>query len=86
MSEKRKPDAKIVASISGKKTTVEIFHASQWPGKFTWAESDRFRVRVNGRWAQGNHAFTITEVLRQLRGTVARQVKKARRQKRICND
>ncbi len=70
MSEKRKPSHKIVAQKDGKRTWVELFPVSLWPGKFNCVQKDmgkRYRVRINGRWRHGDSTFTITEVMRQLR-------------------
>ncbi len=67
MSEKRKPTRKIVAEKGGKRMRIELFPATLWPEKFHREKRTRYRIRVNGKWAQGDHAFTITEVMRQLR-------------------
>lgn len=67
MAEQRKPEIKIVAEIHGKKNRLELFEASLWPDKFSYGERNRFRIRLNGRWALGNRVFTLSEVMRQLR-------------------
>ena len=76
MSEKRRPEIKIVAEVSGTRNRVELFPATLWPGKFHVSESGRYRVRINGKWAHGDDVFTVTEVMRQLRGWIASRAKR----------
>ena len=80
MSEKRKPACKFVAEIYGKRIRIELFHARLWPKMFTFRErdGDRFRVRIDGTWANGHQVYTMTEVLRQLRHWAAIRLKKGK--------
>ncbi len=67
MSEKRRPTIKLIAQVKGKKRLkVELYPGSLWPDKFGSHET-RYRVRVNGKWAQGASVFTITVITKQLR-------------------
>lgn len=66
MSEKRKPAIKIVAQVHGKRVRIELYPARLWPEQWR-GQGNRYRVRVNRRWSQGSHAFTLSEVMRQLR-------------------
>jgi hypothetical protein len=73
MSEKRKPTVTILASVKGKSVKIELFPASLWPRKFGMSDWSRFRVRMHGKWANGDYTFTMTEVLRQLRTWIAKR-------------
>jgi len=71
MSEKRKPEIAIVAKKQGKKTIrVELFRARLWNEKFCRGELDRYRIRVNRKWTNGDKAYTVSEVMRQLRSWI----------------
>lgn len=57
----------IVAKKLGKSPIrVELYPGHLWPDKFGVTEQ-KYRVRVNRKWAAGDTVFTLTEVLRQLR-------------------
>jgi hypothetical protein len=77
MSEKRKPDVKIVACVRGKEVRIELFRAYLWPKKFT-RQSDhlKWRVRMHGKWANGDTVYTMSEVVRQMRGWISKRLKK----------
>lgn len=75
MSEKRKPDVKILAEIRGKKIRVELFRAALWPNLFPFeSQRSQWRVRINGKWQLGDETFTMSEVMRQMRGWMARRL------------
>jgi hypothetical protein len=62
MSEKRRPNAILLLKRSGKKSQkVEIFNAELWEDGLQLlrhCKTDRFRLRVNGRWAKpGNKKY-----------------------------
>ena len=70
MSEKRKPEITLVAKKQGKKRLrVELYNALQWPKKFNRRKSG-YRVRINGRWQNGDATYTVSEIMRQLRGWI----------------
>ena len=75
MSEKRKPEVKIFAEIQGKAIKVELFRGSLWPKLFPYPnQQSKWRVRINGKWRLGNETFTMSEVMRQLRGWTAKRL------------
>lgn len=55
---------------------VELFRATLWPKLFPFAQPGQWRVRINGKWKEGDASFTMTEVMRQLRGWMAMRIKK----------
>jgi len=74
MSEKRRPTIKIVAQIKGKRVRIELFHGYLWPKKFPYhSQRTKWRVRINGKW-QTNETYTMSEVMRQLRGWIAKRI------------
>lgn len=74
MSEKRRPTLTIVARKLGKRPMrVELYPGHLWPDKFGVGEK-RYRVRVNRKWSEGDKVFTLTEVMRQLRGRLAKRM------------
>ena len=82
MSEKRKPLIKIIAEIPGKigpnpkRLRIELFETSLWPKLFPYSrDKGRFRVRVDGKWANGHTSYTVSEVMSQLRSWIARKRK-----------
>lgn len=75
MSEKRKPSAKIVAIVSGKRIRVELYRASLWPRKFSPTVWGRYRVRINGKWQHGDHTFTLSNVMAQMRSLLHKRMK-----------
>jgi hypothetical protein len=75
MSEKRRPDARIVAEIRGKRLVCELFSERQWG--FTPDDNcgrPRYRIRQNGRWVGGRKKrfFSITKVTVALRRWMSR--------------
>jgi len=75
MSEKRKPDVKIFATVKGKLVTVELFSGSLWPKLFPYrSQRSKWRVRINGKWQEGDCTFTMSDVMRQLRGWIAKRL------------
>ena len=73
MSEKRKPRLTIVAKKQGKRPCrIELYPGQLWPDKFSKYER-KFRVRMNRRWVCGDRVFTVTEVLKQLRGWLTKR-------------
>jgi hypothetical protein len=75
MSEKRKPEVKIFAEIRGKTIKVELFRGSLWPKLFPYPnQQSKWRVRINGKWRLGKETFTMSEVMRQLRGWTAKRL------------
>ncbi len=75
MSEKRKPAVRIVACVKGKTVVIELFNAYLWPKKFGHAMS-KWRVRMNGKWSNGDHVFTMSEVVRQMRGWMVKRLRR----------
>ncbi len=73
MSEKRKPEIKIVAAQQGKKRlTIELFSCRQWGHEpRDYLRRPTYRVRVNGKWA-GKDCWTVTKVMDQLRKRLVR--------------
>lgn len=67
MSEKRRPNIKLVAEKDGKRHRVELFDERQWGH----APSDNcgrphYRVRFDGKWREGWHTITmVTDGLRR---------------------
>ena len=80
MSEKRKRSAKIVAEFYGnggkkKRVRIELFNSDVFPSKTIPQKkfgSRSYRVRLNGKWSQGHATFTLTTIMAQLRGLLAR--------------
>ena len=81
MSDKRKPRLKISAEIYGnmsledgkrqvkKRVKVELFPAELF-SKFKNTASqrgERYRVRINGKWADGGNVHTLSGVINQFR-------------------
>jgi len=75
MSEKRKPEVVLIAIVRGKRTRVELFRAELWPRLFGCRRRNRYRVRIGGRWKHGETAWTITQVLAQLRSWISAESK-----------
>lgn len=70
MSEKRRPTIKLIAEVQGKRPLkIELYEGRLWPDKFGRYES-KYRVRVNGKWRNGDRVYTITEITKQLRSTL----------------
>lgn len=85
MSEKRKPEIVFVAVIFGNtepkskpsRNKIELFHASQW-SDIRCRGADQYRIRCNGRWFNGKHVYTLSQVTNLMRRSVA-DVRKKRR-------
>lgn len=90
MSEKRRPEIVFVAVFWGKiepsgeparrRRKIELFHASQWGNKYRGA--DKYRIRCDGKWFNGNEAYTLSEAMDLLRRSVVAVRKKRRRNAR----
>lgn len=74
MSDKRKPDGKIVAEYGGKKIVIEMFDERQFGiENRDYTSRPHFRLRINGKWlgakgkGNGRDVYSRTEVLTELR-------------------
>lgn len=78
LAEKLKPSLVIVASKpgKGKKVRIELYRRSLWRDRFPYRTHHRYRVRFNGKWADGGNVndqgHTISNVIGQLRGWLKR--------------
>lgn len=78
MSEKRKPEAVIVARIRGKTIKIELFENKLWPRLYHRNQWGKYRVRFNGRWLHPRHSFTITFIAKEFRRLLVRELKERR--------
>lgn len=90
MSEKRKPDIKLTIEVRGARLKVELFPAHLWeynlehnygPCRMFEKRFDarhaytHYRVRLNGRWWQGNSLFTISSAMNLVRRSLVKKLK-----------
>ncbi|MDR2075622.1 MAG: hypothetical protein LBP61_01625 [Desulfovibrio sp.] len=57
MADRRKKSHSILLSVNGKKTSVELFPAEEWPDQP--GGDDLYRARIDGRWhgPSGTYSF-----------------------------
>lgn len=70
MSEKRKPYLKLIAVKYGKRMRLEVFEGRLFDLSPDYRGRTKFRVRVNGKWAEGY--WTLSQIFNQMRSYAAK--------------